>query len=132
MSSLPIPARPLLALAAASLCIIVPSAPAASQVRIGISGEVQPVCRVDARLTNGAGQVKELCNVPAGYDLYLDYAPQAAGAAVTIDGAALALSSAGSTLIASSSGPAIRTRAVSIAAPAGVADNRFAFRIVSR
>jgi hypothetical protein len=124
--------RHIAAYVAISLSPLALVSPAKAQVQIAISGIVQPVCRVDARLSHGSGEVKELCNVAAGYDLFLDYPPEAAGSALTIDGKPLALAPSGSTLVASSAGPAVRTRAVTLAAPAGVADRVFSFRIVSR
>jgi len=130
MLSLLSPLRSSFAFAVASLVLVVGS-PAGAQVRIAISGEVAPVCRVNANLSNGAGQMQEFCNVPAGYDVYLD-APGAQNASVTVDGTSIPLSSTGSTLVSSSDGPAIRTRTVSIAALDGVSPATFTFRIVSR
>lgn len=130
-------------LAALGLVAAMISAPgAASSYGVELRGNVSVSCHVTGQssVIDASGDVadlgtlREFCNNAAGYNLYLDYAPQLAGAVVTVDGASIALGTEGTAALASEAGPAIRTRSVQIDLsevedPSNLA---IAFRIVPR
>jgi hypothetical protein len=120
--------------------ITVPAA--ASSYGVELRGNVAVSCHVTGQtpVVNVAGDVadlgvlREFCNNAAGYSLYLDYAPQLAGAVVTIDGNSIELGSEGTAALAAEAGPAMRSRSVQIdLSKAEDASNlAIAFRIVPR
>ena len=129
--------------AAAGLVAALVSAPlAASTYGVELRGHVPVSCHVTGsaamiELADGIadlGTVREFCNNAAGYTLLLDYAPQLAGAVVTIDGTSVVLDGAGTASLAAEAGPALKTRAISIdlTGAADTADPAISFRIVPR
>lgn len=132
--------KKLIALGLAATMISAPSA--ASSYGVELRGTVAVSCHVTGQSAlidvssdiADLGVLREFCNNAAGYNLYLDYAPQLAGAVVTVDGTRIALGSEGTTALAIEAGPAIRTRAVQIEL-SNVEDKSnlaIAFRIVPR
>lgn len=114
----------------------------ASSYGVELRGYVPVSCHItgDAAIIDIAdasadlGQVREFCNNAAGYDLYLDYAPELAGAVVLIDGESIALDEDGTASLAAEAGPAIRSRSVQIDL-SGVEESSnlaISFRIVPR
>lgn len=87
---------------------------------IGITGHVPVQCRASLDATvvptnRGAmplGHLREFCNSPNGYQIFVDSSPELANATLTIGGRKVALSSSGSTLVSFSSGPAITSNNV--------------------
>lgn len=130
-------------LASLGLVAAMISAPsAASSYGVELRGNVGVNCHVTSQssvidASHGVadlGTLREFCNNAAGYTLYLDYAPQLAGAVVKVDGANIVLGTEGSVEMASEAGPAIRNRAVTIDL-SQVEDNAnlaITFRIVPR
>ena len=112
--------RKLATLGLAAAMISAPSA--ASSYGIELRGHVPVTCHVSSNAaifavdgsTADLGVLREFCNNAAGYQLYLDYAPELAGAVVMIGGTSVELGAQGTAALAEESGPAIRTRAVSI------------------
>lgn len=130
-------------LAAIGLAAAMISAPStASSYGVELRGHVPVSCHVTGQSAMidvaddvaDLGVLREFCNNASGYNLYLDYAPQLAGAVVTVDGTSLALGAAGTATLATETGPAMRTRSVQIDL-SGVEDASnlaIAFRIVPR
>lgn len=127
-----------LALAAAMI-----SAPGtASTYGVELRGNVAVSCHVTGQTpvvdlsqkVADLGVLREFCNNAAGYNLYLDYAPQLAGAVVTVDGASIQLGSEGTATLAAETGPAMRSRSVQIdlTEVEDASNLAIAFRIVPR
>ena len=130
-------------IAAFGLMAAIASTPtSASTFGIDLRGHVPVSCHVTgsaavvdvADATADLGAVREFCNSAAGYDLFLDYAPQLAGAVVMIDGNAVELGSEGTASIAAEAGPAVRSRDVQIdlSQVEDTSDLTISFRIVPR
>jgi hypothetical protein len=127
-----------LALAAAMI-----SAPGtASTYGVELRGNVAVSCHVTGQTpvvdlsqkVADLGVLREFCNNAAGYNLYLDYAPQLAGAVVTVDGTSIQLGSEGTATLAAETGPAMRSRSVQIdlTEVEDASNLAIAFRIVPR
>lgn len=98
-----------------------------------LEGHVPVICRVSVERTllTGAGladlgAMTEFCNNPGGYQVWLEHAGLEGGA-VYVDGAKIALSPAGSTLISQSATAGKRTRHVAVE---GGQDGALSLRIV--
>jgi hypothetical protein len=109
--------------AALGLAAAIISAPlGASSYGVELRGNLAVSCRVSSDVgiidvsqgISDLGKLREFCNNAAGYDLYLDYAPQLAGAVVTVDGTPLTLGVGGTAALAAESGPAMRERSLQI------------------
>ncbi|WP_324075415.1 MAG: hypothetical protein RSE14_01195 [Erythrobacter sp.] len=132
--------KKLAALGLAAAMIASPST--ASSYGVELRGHVAVSCHVtgQAPVVNVAGGVadlgvlREFCNNAAGYNLYLDYAPQLAGAVVTVDGTSIQLGSEGTAALAAEAGPAMRSRSVQIdlSEVEDASNLAIAFRIVPR
>lgn len=128
------------ALGLVAAMIAVPAA--ASSYGVELRGNVAVSCHVTGQaaminVADGAadlGVLREFCNNAAGYNLYLDYAPQLAGAVVTVDGAQVELGREGTAMLAAETGPAMRSRAVQIdlSKVADASNLAISFRIVPR
>lgn len=114
----------------------------ASTYGVELRGDVAVSCHVTGQTpvvdladkVADLGVLREFCNNAAGYNLYLDYAPQLAGAVVTVDGASIQLGADGTAVLAAEAGPAVRSRSVQIDL-SGASDASIlaiAFRIVPR
>jgi hypothetical protein len=124
------PSSPILRTGTASLLAIAcTSAASAEEVRITLGGTVPQICRIEAE--TGSGTLQEFCNAPGGYDIYVDSGPDAAGAILIIDGQETRLA-ADPARIASSTGPARRTRTLQIVPPSPEQTVQIVFRIVPR
>lgn len=90
---------------------------------ITLRGFVPVICRVSVTPTATAadtgvqdlGELKEFCNAPNGYDVFIEHTGDANGAAVIVDGQAIALSETGETVISTSSTAAFRDRSLKLA-----------------
>jgi hypothetical protein len=114
----------------------------ASTYGVELRGHVPVSCHVSSTsnviaIADGVadlGTVRELCNNAAGYTLLLDYAPQLAGAIVTVDGATIELGAEGTAALAAEQNPALRSRSVTIdlSKVENTSDLAISFRIVPR
>ncbi len=110
---------------------------ASSRYSITLSGFVPVICRasVDATMVDAQeglaplGSLNEFCNSPTGYQVYADHSPELDGASLVVDGVAMPLSDAGSTLVSQSDHAAIESRSVSLDLPEGVSTGSISFRI---
>lgn len=104
---------------------------------IGITGYVPVICRAELSTSvvpaNGGatslGNLQQFCNSPNGYQIFVDSSPELANATLTVGGHAVTLSGSGSTLVASSEGPAITSDDVVL--QSNGAGGSLSFRIVA-
>lgn len=110
------------------------------QYSIGITGFVPVICRASVGATTapvaGAnislGGLNEFCNSPNGYEVYADYSPALANAALVVDGQKINLSKDGSTRISKSNRAGIANRAIELdLSKTNGASGNIAFRIVA-
>lgn len=101
---------------------IVSSAHAAGD-GLAFGGEAPLVCA--ASLTPSAGdpaslgQVREFCNDPNGFQVWVDYPAELANASLLVDGVAVTLSPAGTTRIDTAAAPGQLTRTLVLQGGAG-------------
>jgi hypothetical protein len=124
------------------LAVAVAATPAmAVSYGINLRGHVPTVCKVKADLAAVAiegnlvdlGSMREFCNAPAGYDVFVDYGAELAGARLMVDGNAVELTDAGTASLASESTPARKDRALAIdLSNVDSANGALSFRIVAR
>lgn len=86
---------------------------------IDISGYVPVICRVATDVTTvdstgSLGTLTEFCNNPTGYQVWVDYAPGATTASISVNGNVVPLSASGSTMIDSWNTAASTTRALTL------------------
>lgn len=113
------------------------AAPSAS-FSIGITGHVPVICRasLDATIVapqpgaTSLGNLREFCNSPNGYQVFVDSSPELANATLVVGGREVVLSDSGSTLVSASNAPAIAMNDVVLEAPDG-ASGYLSFRIVA-
>lgn len=108
-----------------------------SSTRISISGFVPVICH--ARVTSdivaaepgtaSLGQLDEFCNSPRGYRVHADYSASLANARLIVDGAEVALSQDGTTVISQSDRPAVDSHSLAVALPEGIEGGALSFRI---
>jgi hypothetical protein len=107
--------------------------------RLTVSGYVPVVCRADLDTsvapTGGSqvdlGTLHEFCNSANGYRVTVDHSPELAGATLMIDGNAVRLSDAGSTVISSASQPGIAAHKVSLLVADGQASGTLSIRVTA-
>jgi hypothetical protein len=88
-----------------------------------LRGFVPVICRVSVTPSSASaetgvqdlGELKEFCNAPDGYDVFIAHTGEANGAAVIVDGQQIALSDTGETKISTSSTAAFRDRSLQLA-----------------
>ena len=128
-----------------ALAIAVASPAIAATSAIKLKGHVPVTCNVRASAATATvqgslvqlGDIRELCNAPAGYDVFVDYSGNFAGTVLLVDGAPVELGKGGSVKFASEDGPALRKRelAIDIASVKGKGRPKggsVSFRIVAR
>ena len=104
-----------------------------------IQGFVPVICRanVDAQsvpVQAGVvpiGSLHEFCNSPSGYEVWADYSPSLANAAIIIDGHAVKLSPSGSTRISRTLLPNIDTHDLALNLPDANVQGNLSVRIVT-
>lgn len=107
--------------------------------RLTVSGYVPVVCRanLDTMVApSGGNQVDlgtlhEFCNSANGYKVTVDHSPELAGATLMIDGNAVRLSDAGSTVISGASQPGIAAHKVSLVTENGQANGTLSIRVTA-
>ncbi|MBS0409103.1 MAG: hypothetical protein JSR86_04240 [Proteobacteria bacterium] len=118
------------ALSAAALAASASGARAAGD-GLAFGGEAPLVCA--ASLTPsaggdaGAGQLREFCNDPNGFQVWVDYPAELANASLLVDGVSIPLSAAGTTRIDAAAAPGQSTRTLLLQ---GAAGGGFTVRIV--
>lgn len=136
--SRPISALLAIALTGGAATIAQAEAPASASFSIGITGHVPVNCRasLDATVVSptsdatSLGQLREFCNSPNGYQIFVDSSPELANATLLVGDRKVALSANGPTLISASTGPAITSSNV-ILQDANGASGTLSFRIVA-
>ncbi len=115
------------------------AAPTQATVTVQLRGYVPVICRaeltdVEASPQAGVvslGRLEEFCNDPNGYEIWLDYTPELAGASLIIDGQTVALSSGGSIRIVQSRSPARLWRLMSLVLPRDGIRTSLSVRVVA-
>jgi hypothetical protein len=110
---------------------------------IHLKGYVPVTCKV--RVANQAaaikgeivelGGVREFCNAPGGYDVFLDYSNNFRGTTLLVDGEPVELTKDGSVKFAGEDGPALRERALALdigKSKGKIMGGAISFRIVAR
>lgn len=95
---------------------------ASASFGVGLQGEVGVSCNVRLATAQAPiqgslvdlGTMNEFCNSTTGYDVFVDYAPQLAGARLLVDGQAVQLTDAGSLRIDGSDVQGLRSRSVQL------------------
>ncbi|WP_342250187.1 hypothetical protein [Sphingomonas sp. OTU376] len=113
--------------------------PSQDGYRLTVSGYVPVVCR--ANLDNSVaassgnqvdlGTLHEFCNSANGYQVTVDHSPELAGATLMIDGTAVRLSDAGSTVISGAAQPGIAAHKVSLVTENGQANGTLSIRVTA-
>lgn len=109
------------------------------QYTLGIRGFVPVICRasVEARHvapTRGRaslGTLREFCNNPNGYEVWLDHSPGLAGAAMVLDGRRVELSSGSATLLTRSDHAAIARKDLAMDLPSDGMAGHLTIRVVA-
>lgn len=137
----------LLAAVAASVVSIPVAAATAETGRSGTSfglelrGDVQLNCQVRIGATLVAstagpvdlGGMNEFCNSASGYDVFVDFAPEMAGATLLVDGKPVVLAGSGTIRLSGEPGPTALMRSLQLdAGTASLASAALSFRIVPR
>lgn len=107
--------------------------------RLTVTGYVPVVCRANLDTSvaqSGGSQVDlgtlhEFCNSANGYQVTVDHSPELAGATLMIDGNAVRLSDAGSTVISGASAPGIAAHKVSLVTENGQANGTLSIRVTA-
>ncbi len=131
----------MLSLGAIAVALGTPAIAATSGIHL--KGHVPVTCKVRvgmqaAAINDGVvdlGGVREFCNAPAGYEVFLDYSNNFAGTTLLVDGAPHELSREGSLMFASEDGPALRTRSLALdlgKSKGKINGGSISFRIVAR
>lgn len=125
-----------------SMAAVMAATPAAAATYgIHLQGHVPVACHVNAGqgpvLIDGdlvdLGNLHEFCNAPAGYDVYVDYSPDLAGAKLLVDGSEVLLTDEGSAKFDENAGPARLNRNIALdLSEAQAAGGALSFRIVAR
>lgn len=105
---------------------------------ITIVGHVPVICRASLDVSvvpsqagpTSLGELQEFCNNANGYQIFVDSSPELANATLVVGGREIVLSGNGSTLVSSSSGPAITSSDVVLEGANG-ASGQLSFRIVA-
>lgn len=127
--------------APASASTLVVDGIASASFGFGLQGDVQVSCNVRLAAAQapiqGAlvdlGTMNEFCNSTTGYDVYVDYAPQLAGARLLVDGQAVQLTDAGSLRIDGSDGQDRKSHQLQLdLGSTGASDPALSFRIAPR
>ena len=127
-----------IALTGGAATIAQAEAPASASFSIGITGYVPVTCRASLDATvvpasageTSLGQLREFCNSPNGYQIFVDSSPELANATLVIGGRTVELSDSGSTLVSFSGGPAITANDVVLQNADG-GPGTLSFRIVA-
>lgn len=131
----------MLSLGAIAVALGTPAIAATSSLHL--KGHVPVTCKIRvgtqaAPIKDGLvdlGGVREFCNAPGGYDVFLDYSRNFAGTTLLVDGASHELSKDGSLMFASENGPALRTRSLVLdlgKSKGKINGGAISFRIVAR
>jgi len=108
-----------------------------SQYTIGITGFVPVICRAElgasaVPVSSGTvqlGALQEFCNSANGYRVVADYSPSLANATLLVDGAPVALSATGSSVVSQSDKASVASHQLSLELPEGTAAASLSFRI---
>jgi hypothetical protein len=111
-----------------------------AQFTISLVGYVPVICRANVDATSVApvagtaslGMLKEFCNSPRGYQVVADYSPQLSSAKLLVDGVAVPLSDAGSTVISQSDSAKIADHSLALELPQDGQTGNISFRIEPR
>ncbi len=109
------------------------------QYTLGIRGFVPVICRasVDARQVTPArgraplGTLREFCNNPNGYEVWLDHSPGLAGAAMVVDGRRVEFSPGSATLLTRSDHAAVARKDLAMELPRDGMVGHIAIRVVA-
>jgi hypothetical protein len=115
--------------AAFALLVAAPGV-AAAGTAMGLSGDSPIICSagIDPAGEGAAGagvlalgRLREFCNAPEGYELWIDYPPELASDTLVVGDDRIPLTSEGSVRVSTAAGPAIKLRNMSLegAAPSG-------------
>lgn len=108
-----------------------------------LKGHVPVTCKVRAANQAAAikgdvvdlGGLREFCNAPGGYDVFLDYSRNFAGTTLLVDGTPVELTKEGSVRFAGEDGPALRERSLALdigKSKGKIRGGAISFRIVTR
>lgn len=109
------------------------------QYTLDIRGFVPVICRASVETRNVTparglaplGTLREFCNNPNGYEVWLDHSPTLAGAAMVVDGKRVELSPGDATLLSRSEHAAVTARNLDMEMPRDGMTGHLTIRIVA-
>ncbi len=109
------------------------------QYTIDIRGFVPVICRASVETRNVTpargraplGTLREFCNNPNGYEVWLDHSPTLAGAAMVVDGKRVELSRGNATLLSRSGHAAVTARSLDMEMPRDGMTGHLTIRVVA-
>jgi hypothetical protein len=113
--------------------------PGQDSFSLELRGYVPVICRATVSASQvgtqadqvSLGKLDEFCNDPNGYQVWVDYSPELADAAIEVDGRRVALNSAGSTLISSASQPQVAGHDLALDLPTNGVQGSLSIRVVA-
>lgn len=127
--------RTWLAIAAAGVALATTAGPATAAGGLALEGVTPLVCA--ASMTPPTGdpsaplQVREFCNDPNGFEVWIDYPPSLANASIMIDGRTVQLGGTGSTLVDSSAVAASATKSLTLDQALAPSQSSLSLRVVA-
>jgi hypothetical protein len=97
------------------------------QYTFDIRGFVPVICRASVE----ARTLREFCNNPNGYEVWLDHSPTLAGAAMVVDGRRIELSRGNATLLSRSDHAAVTARNLAMEMPRDGMTGHLSIRVVA-
>ena len=111
----------------------------AGGLTMNIEGFVPVICRatVDASSATASdtrvdlGKLREFCNNPSGYQVWVDYPPELASATLIVDGQSVPLSASGTTLVSTSPTAAVAAHDLALDLPSTGVQATISVRVVT-
>ncbi|WP_156389441.1 hypothetical protein [Brevundimonas sp. Root1423] len=106
---------------------------------LAIRGYVPVICRASVEANNvvpvrgqaSLGRLREFCNSPNGYEVWLDHTPGLAGAAMVVDGERVEFSPGSATLLSKSTHAAVASRNLAMEMPRDGMAGHMSIRVVA-